>query len=66
MCLSVAASGVLLQLVSCLQCRKCPHYFLQHLDLFRGKSSQHFDHAARMVWALVRQLMLTSHALEAL
>jgi hypothetical protein len=32
--------GVLLQLVSCLQCRRCPHYFLSNMDLFRGKSPQ--------------------------
>lgn len=31
-------NGILLQLISCLQCRRCPHYFLPNLDLFRGKS----------------------------
>lgn len=30
--------GILLQLISCLQSRRCPHYFLPNLDLFRGKS----------------------------
>lgn len=32
--------GALIQLISCLQSRKCPHYFLPNLDLFRGKSSR--------------------------
>lgn len=32
--------GALIQLISCLQSRKCPHYFLPALDLFRGKSSR--------------------------
>ena len=28
--------GILMQLISCLQCRRCPHYFLPAVDLFRG------------------------------
>lgn len=30
--------GILLQLISCLQSRRCPHYFLPNLDLFKGRS----------------------------
>jgi hypothetical protein len=37
-CLGDRINGILLQLISCLQCRRCPHYFLPNLDLFRGKS----------------------------
>ncbi|KAI6215941.1 hypothetical protein M3Y94_00444200 [Aphelenchoides besseyi] len=58
--------GVLLQLVSCLQCRKCPHYFLSNLDLFRGKSPQILEHSAKTAWSLVRQLLLCENALETL
>ncbi|VDD91330.1 unnamed protein product [Enterobius vermicularis] len=56
--------GVLLQLVSCLQCRKCPHYFLPQLDLLRNKPSHLLDQSAKLTWNLVRQLMLNSRALE--
>ncbi|KAI6219614.1 Mab-21 domain-containing protein [Aphelenchoides fujianensis] len=58
--------GVLLQLVSCLQCRKCPHYFLSNVDLFRGKSPQILEHSAKVAWNLVRQLLLCENALETL
>lgn len=58
--------GVLLQLVSCLQCRKCPHYFLPQLDLLRNKPSHLLDQSAKMTWNLVRQLMLNARALESL
>ncbi|GMR43277.1 hypothetical protein PMAYCL1PPCAC_13472 [Pristionchus mayeri] len=58
--------GVFLQLVSCLQCRRCPHYFLPQLDLLRGRPPQLLDQAARQVWALLRRLMLNAHALETL
>ena len=39
--------SLLLQLISCLQCRKCPHYFLPNVDLFKGKSIQSLDNAAK-------------------
>ncbi|CAD5217411.1 unnamed protein product [Bursaphelenchus okinawaensis] len=65
-CLGDRVIGVLLQLVSCLQCHKCPHYFIPSLDLFRGHSSHLLDHSAKAVWALVRQLLLSSRALECL
>merc|ERR1712032_278058 len=38
--------GILMQLISCLQCRRCPHYFLPAVDLFRGKSPSSLDNAA--------------------
>lgn len=59
-------SGVLLQLVSCLQCHRCPHYFMPNLDLFRGCSAPLLDHSAKVTWQLVRQLLLSTRALECL
>ncbi|MFH4974006.1 hypothetical protein AB6A40_000715 [Gnathostoma spinigerum] len=58
--------GVLLQLVSCLQCRRCPHYFLPQLELLKGKPSHILDQSAKITWNLVRQLMLNARALESL
>ncbi|GMT19973.1 hypothetical protein PFISCL1PPCAC_11270, partial [Pristionchus fissidentatus] len=65
-CLGDRIIGVFLQLVSCLQCRRCPHYFLPQMDLLRGRPPQLLDQAARQVWALLRRLMLNAHALETL
>jgi putative nucleotidyltransferase len=58
--------GILLQLVSCLQCRRCPHFFLPHLDILKGKTIKSLDESAKAVWALVRQLMLDVKSLERL
>ncbi|EJW88822.1 hypothetical protein WUBG_00270 [Wuchereria bancrofti] len=58
--------GVLLQLVSCLQCRKCPHYFLPQLDLLKGEPAHLLDQSAKITWNLVRQLILNVRALESL
>ena len=49
-------NGILLQLVSCLQCRKCPHFFLKDVDLFRCKSKQMLDVAAKQVWNIARNI----------
>ncbi len=57
---------MLLQLVSCLQCRRCPHYFLPALDLLRAKPQHVLDQSARLAWALVRQLILNARALDTL
>jgi hypothetical protein len=65
-CIADRVVGVLLQLVSCLQCRRCPHYFLPQLDLFKGKPVQLFDNAAKISWSLVRQLLLSARSLETL
>uniref|UniRef100_A0A914LTF6 Mab-21 domain-containing protein n=1 Tax=Meloidogyne incognita TaxID=6306 RepID=A0A914LTF6_MELIC len=65
-CIGDRLIGILLQLVSCLQCRRCPHFFLPHLDLLRGKSTKSLDESAKAVWALVRQLMLDVKSLERL
>ncbi len=57
-------SGILMQLISCLQCRRCPHYFLPSVDLFRGKSSSALDTAAKLTWRLLRELLTNTKALE--
>merc|ERR1712241_917538 len=59
-------SGIIMQLISCLQCRKCPHYFLPSVDLFRGKSPSSLDNAAKLTWGLLRELLTNSSALESL
>jgi hypothetical protein len=56
-------NGILLQLLSCLQCRKCPHYFLPNVDLFKGKSIQTLDNTAKQCWRLTREMLINSHSL---
>lgn len=58
--------GILLQLISNLQNRRCPHYFLPNLDLFKGKSSSAMDSAAKQVWRIVREIETNSRCLEKL
>lgn len=65
-CLGDRINGILLQLISCLQCRRCPHYFLPHLDLFKGKAHSALENAARQVWRLTRELLTNSRAFEKL
>lgn len=59
-------TGILLQLISCLQCKRCPHYFLPHLDLFKGKSHNSLENAAKQTWRLARELLTNSRSLEKL
>ncbi len=59
-------NGILLQLISCLQCKRCPHYFLPNLDLFRGKSPSAMENASKQVWRLTRELLTNSRAFEKL
>jgi len=49
-------NGILLQLVSCLQCRKCPHFFLKGVDLFSCKPKQALDSAAKQAWSIARDI----------
>ncbi|XP_011299741.1 protein mab-21 [Fopius arisanus] len=65
-CLANRIIGIFLQLISCLQCRRCPHYFLPNLDLFKGKSPNGLESAAKQVWRLSRELLTNSRALEKL
>ena len=65
-CLGDRINGILLQLISCLQCRRCPHYFLPSLDLFRGKPPASLENAAKQTWRLTRELLTNSRSLEKL
>ncbi|CAG2112746.1 unnamed protein product [Medioppia subpectinata] len=65
-CLGDRINGILLQLISCLQCRRCPHYFLPNLDLFRGKSHSSLENAAKMTWRLCRELLTNSKSFDKL
>ena len=62
----MCSPGILLQLVSCLQCRRCPHYFIQALDLLRNKPGGVLEQAAKAAWDLVRELILNPNALQKL
>ncbi|TNN18590.1 putative nucleotidyltransferase MAB21L1 [Schistosoma japonicum] len=57
-------NGILLQLISCLQHRRCPHYFLPNLDIFRGYSTLGMDITAKQTWRLLRELLTCPNALE--
>ena len=65
-CLGDRLNGILLQLISCLQCRRCPHYFLPQLDLFKGKSVSSLENAAKQCWRLTRELLTNLRSLEKL
>jgi len=65
-CLGDRINGILLQLISCLQCRRCPHYFLPNLDLFRGKSHSSLENAAKQTWRLTRELLTNPRSLDKL
>ena len=65
-CLGDRINGILLQLISCLQNRRCPHYFLPSLDLFKGRSLSGLDSAAKQAWRIVRELLTNSRSLEKL
>ena len=62
--LSDRLNGILLQLISCLQCRRCPHYFLPNVDLFKGNSNQMLDQNARKCWHLIRDLLINPQCFE--
>ncbi|VDD79585.1 unnamed protein product [Mesocestoides corti] len=59
-------NGILLQLISCLQHRYCPHYFLPQLDLFSRHSIPILEIAARRSWALLRSLITCPSAFQRL
>ncbi|XP_050689232.1 protein mab-21-like 2 [Eriocheir sinensis] len=58
--------GVLLQLITCLQCRRCPHYFLPAINLLRGASPPALEAAAKQAWRLTRELLTNPRSLEKL
>ena len=59
-------NGILLQLISCLQCRRCPHYFLPNVYLFKYKSNQLLHHSAKQCWRLTREMLINSQCLDKL
>nr|KAG5688752.1 hypothetical protein BaRGS_019237 [Batillaria attramentaria] len=65
-CIGDRINGILLQLISCLQNRRCPQYFLPSVDLFKGKSTAAMDSVAKQVWRIVRELLTNPRSLEAL
>ncbi|CAH8851811.1 unnamed protein product [Trichobilharzia szidati] len=44
--------------------RRCPHYFLPQLDIFRGYSVNGMDITAKQTWGLLRKLLTCPQALE--
>jgi hypothetical protein len=66
MCVADRINGIILQLISCLQNRRCPHYFLPSLDLFKGKSTAAMDSAAKQSWRMLRELLTNSKCLDKL
>lgn len=65
-CLADRINGIYMQLISCLQCRRCPHYFLPNMDLFKGKSPGALENAAKQVWRLLRVMLTNTRCLEEL
>ncbi|KAL8207149.1 UNVERIFIED_CONTAM: hypothetical protein K2H54_046493 [Gekko kuhli] len=65
-CLGDRLNGILLQLISCLQCRRCPHYFLPNLDLFQGKPHSALESAAKQTWRLAREILTNPKSLDKL
>ncbi|KAI0226810.1 putative nucleotidyltransferase MAB21L1 [Lamellibrachia satsuma] len=65
-CLGDRINGIILQLISCLQNRRCPHYFLPNLDLFKGKTVSALDSAAKQAWRILRELLTNGRSLEKL
>jgi len=57
-------NGILLQLISCLLCRRCPHYFLPQVDLFRGVPKESLMQAASQAWRLTRDLLTRTEYLQ--
>jgi len=65
-CLGDRVNGILLQLISCLQNRRCPHFFLPGLDLMRERSTSSMDLAAKHAWTLLRELLTNCRSLDKL
>jgi hypothetical protein len=59
-------NGIILQLISCLQSRSFPSYFLPYVDMFRGKDARVLDIAAKTAWRLQRELLFNAKCWESL
>lgn len=65
-CLGDRLNGILLQMISCLQNRRCPHYFLTGLDLFQSQPHSALDQAAKQIWRIAREILTNPKSLEKL
>jgi putative nucleotidyltransferase len=63
-CLGERINGITLQLIACLQSRKCPAYFMPSVDIFKGKDPMHLDMAAKKAWVLHRELLFNPRCLD--
>ena len=52
--------GILLQLISFLQSRRCVHFMLDNVDMIKGETPERMDELAKSVWSLLRGLILGS------
>ena len=59
-------NGCFLQLISCLQCRRCPPFFLRDVDLFVSKSKSSLEGAAKQAWKVVREVTTNPLTLNSL
>lgn len=59
-------NAILLQLISCLQCHRCPHFFLKGVDLFKGKSAESLNAAAHQTWKITRAITTNPFCTEIL
>ena len=65
-CLGDRINGILLQMISFLKNRHCPHYFLPNLDLFKGKPAAALDNAGKQSWRIKREIRTNFRSLEKL
>ncbi|XP_039266091.1 putative nucleotidyltransferase MAB21L1 [Styela clava] len=65
-CIGDRLLGILIQFISCLQCRRFPHYFLPGVDLLAGSNPAILETAARTVWRLAREVITNGTNLDSL
>ena len=58
--------GILLQLISFLQSRRCAHFMLDNVDMIKGETPERMDELAKSVWSLVRSLILGNNKINTL
>ncbi|RDD38638.1 Protein mab-21-like 2 [Trichoplax sp. H2] len=56
-CIQDRLKGIFLQLVSCLQSRCCPHYFIPKINLLEGWPTAVLDIATKQAWRITRQII---------
>lgn len=65
-CIQDRLKGIFLQLVSCLQSRCCPHYFIPKINLLDGWPTAVLDMATRQAWRITRQIITNPDQLHQL